>query len=613
MGINIRPWLNAPGQSEGLNLNQGQVDLMQLLGSLGSSGGLSGGAASGSGTGGGAPSGAIGGGFGGYGGGGGGGGIIPTGGAGGAGGGGIGGSAPGSPGGVGAIPDILGMLGLGGGGGGGAGPATLPTAGGTATPMGLPPGATAPAASPPITGLPSNTAGPGGYFPQGSAAAAASAQGTPTTTVNPKPKPAWFEAMFGQQAGGPGQPVNPGVQTSGGMLNNMMSGPMGQIGLGILSENTKEFGGDPYGAAIQGMQRAQQNQILMESVNQRRRDQAYSDEQRDIKDTAREGISKVLQSPESKILPRSTLDALGELAKLDPTEAMKQYTDLLKATRLYQQENQPGKQNSTFYTADSWQEYLDTGYDKNGIWHNDKSDSTVLVARDKGLDDAIREYGNIAVEAETDAGQMFQVADAYAQFAASADGQGLMAAGAGAWINENFKRLFGKEDALSHMRAEYTRLKNKLVVGDLPPGIASDRDVALIMEGYFDDKAHPAVIAAQMRGLAKLKMLEAARNSFRADLASRQMHERDFAMRWKERAPGEVLGIQNRYGYSRVNPGEDIAAAVIADWEKRNNVQTHTIGGDATAPEDMTMQERMNAATRASTGGGGGTSVQIVQ
>ena len=77
---------------------------------------------------------------------------------------------------------------------------------------------------------------------------------------------------------GPPTPPPPGKwswdafkQKGQGLLadpNQLMSNPLFSMGMGLLSENQKPFGGDPFGAAMQGMQ---DSQVTKEQQEDRKR------------------------------------------------------------------------------------------------------------------------------------------------------------------------------------------------------------------------------------------------------------------------------------------------------------------------------------------------------
>lgn len=81
--------------------------------------------------------------------------------------------------------------------------------------------------------------------------------------------------------------------------------------------------------------------------------------------------------------------------------------------------------------------------------------------------------------------------------------------GFGSGWAEWLKTQTGNQDAVSALRTQYSRLTNSIAVKNLPPGSASDKDVAFALKGFPDAASPPAYIAQFLRGVAKLETLNA--------------------------------------------------------------------------------------------------------
>jgi hypothetical protein len=86
--------------------------------------------------------------------------------------------------------------------------------------------------------------------------------------------------------------------------------------------------------------------------------------------------------------------------------------------------------------------------------------------------------------------------------------------------NEWFKKATGTEDYVSQLRQEFTRLRNSAAVQSLPPGPATDRDIAMVLEGFPPATADANVMASFLRGMAKLQDITAATENARVDWLS---------------------------------------------------------------------------------------------
>lgn len=82
---------------------------------------------------------------------------------------------------------------------------------------------------------------------------------------------------------------------------------------------------------------------------------------------------------------------------------------------------------------------------------------------------------------------------------------------------EFWKKTMGTQNAPTLMRQEYVRMRNSLVSKSLPPGAASDKDIALQMEGFLPPNASPQATASFLRGMAKVHAIEAEVETARGD------------------------------------------------------------------------------------------------
>ena len=67
-------------------------------------------------------------------------------------------------------------------------------------------------------------------------------------------------------------------------------------------------------------------------------------------------------------------------------------------------------------------------------------------------------------------------------------------------LGEEWKKLSGAEDALSQARMQFNRIKNTIAVQNLPPGVASDKDIELVMSGFPSDTSNFETVQAVRPG-----------------------------------------------------------------------------------------------------------------
>lgn len=129
------------------------------------------------------------------------------------------------------------------------------------------------------------------------------------------------------------------------------------------------------------------------------------------------------------------------------------------------------------------------------------------------LDDGARKLINestvASVSADQSAGQMLDLATRLEK-----QGGGY---GAASTISEWLKSATGNQDALSQMRAEYTRLRNAQAIKMLPPGPATDKDIQIAMKGFPSESADAQTMASFLRGMAKLNQYNSATEGAKAE------------------------------------------------------------------------------------------------
>lgn len=129
------------------------------------------------------------------------------------------------------------------------------------------------------------------------------------------------------------------------------------------------------------------------------------------------------------------------------------------------------------------------------------------------LDDGARKIINdstvASVAADQSSGQMLDLAGRLEKTGA---GYGAFSSAA-EWL----KGTTGNQDALTQMRQEYTRLRNTQAIKMLPPGPATDKDIALAMKGFPSDTADSATMASFLRGMAKMNQYTAVTENAKSE------------------------------------------------------------------------------------------------
>ena len=103
----------------------------------------------------------------------------------------------------------------------------------------------------------------------------------------------------------------------------------------------------------------------------------------------------------------------------------------------------------------------------------------------------------------------------------------------GKWA-EGIKDFTGNQDAITDLRQKYMGIRSSQGIKNLPPGVASDKDIELALKGFPTENATGTQIASFLRGMAKLEDFNAKFNSFKAEYISDKGHERDMLKAWKD-------------------------------------------------------------------------------
>jgi len=93
----------------------------------------------------------------------------------------------------------------------------------------------------------------------------------------------------------------------------------------------------------------------------------------------------------------------------------------------------------------------------------------------------------------------------------------------GGWLGtamESWKDFVGGQDAVSRVKTKFDQVQNSNIIASLPPGVASDKDIAMASKGFMDSKWNPDEIEQYLRGQAKMSAFLAEKNSEKAKYVS---------------------------------------------------------------------------------------------
>lgn len=88
------------------------------------------------------------------------------------------------------------------------------------------------------------------------------------------------------------------------------------------------------------------------------------------------------------------------------------------------------------------------------------------------------------------------------------------------WLAENSKKITGSEDGYTALRQDYVRIRNQGLLSDLPPGPASDKDIALMKDGFPNENQSPEYIANWLKSYANVQKAIAQKEDAKAEWIS---------------------------------------------------------------------------------------------
>jgi hypothetical protein len=112
------------------------------------------------------------------------------------------------------------------------------------------------------------------------------------------------------------------------------------------------------------------------------------------------------------------------------------------------------------------------------------------------------------------------------------------------WLNEKM----GREDDDDLVYRQFDELKNSSVIQNLPPGIASDTDIALALRGWPPATASPAHLTAFLRGRQKMMAIQHAAKTHESYFLSKNRTRAGLAQHWNKNKDYYVIDALERFG-----------------------------------------------------------------
>ena len=117
-------------------------------------------------------------------------------------------------------------------------------------------------------------------------------------------------------------------------------------------------------------------------------------------------------------------------------------------------------------------------------------------------------------------------------------------------VGDKWAEFTGTQGGEQIARANFNALRSSVVADKLPPGAASDKDVALALEGYPTSRYSAEELSSFLRGQAKLAAIAAEREDARAAYMSKDGLDVGFSDKWAETLQQEGFEekVAKKYG-----------------------------------------------------------------
>jgi hypothetical protein len=158
--------------------------------------------------------------------------------------------------------------------------------------------------------------------------------------------------------------------------------------------------------------------------------------------------------------------------------------------------------------------------------------------------------------------------------------------GAGGKAIENFKTFMGGQDEVSSLKTQFEGLVATGIIGALPPGVASDKDIEMAKSGFPNSGWSAEEIESWLLGRAKLQAFQSERSRFEAQWISENKGDASgWNNAWDElkKTEGFAQSIVDKYNLPALDlPKEDLSfdeATFAAIQEKKRQAAQNQAQG----------------------------------
>lgn len=128
----------------------------------------------------------------------------------------------------------------------------------------------------------------------------------------------------------------------------------------------------------------------------------------------------------------------------------------------------------------------------------------------------------------------------------ASDIQGMdIGGGTGSTFSEALKNILGSQDEVTELRRRFNAIRTSQAVVNLPPGVASDKDIELALKGFPAENANADQIVSFLKGQEKLARITADFNRFKAEWFSEKKSPTGLLNAWKMQAEDKFTAGQD--------------------------------------------------------------------
>tara|TARA_R110000850_G_C9670899_1_gene436745 strand:- start:12 stop:584 length:573 start_codon:yes stop_codon:yes gene_type:complete len=108
-------------------------------------------------------------------------------------------------------------------------------------------------------------------------------------------------------------------------------------------------------------------------------------------------------------------------------------------------------------------------------------------------------------------------------------------------LSEKFKNILGSTEEVTSLRLRFNAIRTSQATSNLPPGAASDKDIAMALSGFPKENANAETIISFLQGQKKLSKVNEKFAEFKADFFAVNNSPSGLIPAWKKYAKDNIL------------------------------------------------------------------------